>query len=438
MAVREALGSEVMRFFMKMNTLGFPRTSVLLVLFSWLSAAQATGQSCPVEVVGNGTSSKEDRLFVLTPSGTGLDWKELPRQWISETSSSGSEESKLYFSADENAVPWVPVAQFPCAASAMREVRMGARYAYLAKCSPGSPALNGNWPTVASMDRAANSVRTSRYEYEYVPNNQLMFSSLRLKTAVDKEPIEVSKEAQILLHLDIKHFFTLNFTNDSVESYLSNESSGPVGLSAAMAFSLKILMFKLKIKITALAGFFERSANIPMFIDVPVDAPSNLNHGSGLLYSWKNVAATIDRSKPEIDLPAYDSERIKKGPEALAPLGARYCNGAWCTFRMLGQVNGSPYGMTVKVPRSVVELGFFPMYVDNIKKFKKDLEWDDDAKDSADRVAIFFPNSGLPKGQYRLDYWIQMEELGQPSRPLAQCPQQGEFGRVISRGEWAH
>ena len=393
------------------------------------------GLTCPAQItsdqvkalggsVGKNQTQDSPRLFALEKSDKGVEWKELERQVVAPAE--GKRDLHFFTGA------FGPRAKtedgFPCAADRMIEMESDGRMGYFAVCSPASPPLDQIRQRPVVLDTVNYKVVSPHYSYEYYPNNQLLFKKLSVTEAGTS--FLVSSDAEMLLHLDIKKFFTLNFTNESVESYLNNLQEGFVGSSANIAFFVKVLMFKVSIKMAALASFYDRSANIPIAVDVPVDARSNLNHGSGMLYSWKNDEAVIDRMANDEDLPSYDGAAILAGPEALAKIGQRYCKGEICTFRLKGHVRSLPYALNINVPRDVVALGFYPMFVGDTGKFKRDLKWDEAAVSEPRRVAMFFANSGLPKGQYRLDHWVRM---GESPQEIANCPAKIQIGAVIDK-----
>ena len=397
--------------------------------------AHASGLTCPAQItsdqvkalgwgVEKNSVQESPRLFALEKSDKGVEWKELERQVVAPAEG----KRDLHFFTSAFGPQATAEDGFPCAADRMIQMESDGRMGYFATCSPASPPLDQVRQRPVVLDAERHKVVSPHYSYEYYPNNQLLFKKLSITEAGTS--FLASSDAEMLLHLDIKKFFTLNFTNDNVESYLNNLQEGFVGSSANIAFFVRVLMFKVSIKMAALASFYDRSANIPIAVDVPVDARSNLNHGSGMLYSWKNDEAVIDRMANDEDLPAYDGAAILAGPEALAKIGQRYCRGEICTFRLKGHVRSLPYALNINVPRDVVALGFYPMFVGDTGKFKRDLKWDDEAVNEPGRAAMFFANSGLPKGQYRLDHWVRM---GESPQEIANCPAKITVGPVVEK-----
>lgn len=290
------------------------------------------------------------------------------------------------------------------------------RYGYLTVCEDAAADVAA---LPVSHDVAHQNIKAPRFEYSYQPNNQLMYRSLIAKSPAWTTPALAAANADLNLHLDIKKFFTMDFTNADVESFVGQTSVGPVGMVGSIDFFLHLLFFKINLKMGTTVGFYADSAHIPAVIDVPRDAPKMLHPGSGILYTWGTRDAAIDQTKPAETMPNADAPRALAGWEAQKATGLAYCNGDPCVFRLRGVLRDEHFALDVNVPKNMVERGFYPQWVGDVAAFKKAMGWDDDPKDPPGTVAVFFDNGGLPQGQYKIDQWIK---IGQPAEVAATCP----------------
>jgi hypothetical protein len=303
-------------------------------------------------------------------------------------------------------------------------------YAYLAACTDPPPALQGP----VSHDEPGHTIDATRYRYTYQPNNQLMYKSMLAKGPWGS--LSAGHDADLAMHIDVANFFTMDFANKDVESYVHNVNTGPVGMVASIDFFLRVLFFKVDLKMATTVGFYGDSAHIPTVIDVPVDSASTLNLGSGILYTWVRGAARIDQSQPQTTMPNADPARILASIEREAAAGLPYCEGDICRFRLSGKIGSEVFALDINAPKEIVARGFYPQWVGDVGAFKKAMGWDDDPQDGPDQVAVFFDNSGLHKGTYRFDEWLR---IGQADTVTATCPRAVKaLGRVTPAGATAH
>jgi hypothetical protein len=328
-----------------------------------------------------------------------------------------------------------PEDKAPCDASSAVELRnpeQGDQYAYLVFCrNAGDFAFDH--PTPVTIDQKQFKIAGPTFEYDYQPNNQLMYKSLIAKGKYPQPSAVAAADADVNIHMDIKRFFTMDFTNKNVESYVTSNRSGPVGTVGSINFFLRLLFFKIDLKMATTVGFYEDSGHIPSIIDVPRDAPKMLNPGSGLMYLWTTKAAEFDQTSPEKTMPFVDAKSILAGWEEHARTGLRYCHGTsdTCNFRLRGKVVGEAFGLDINVPRNLVERGFFPVWVPSVSQFKKDMAWDSSPDETPGVVGIYFENGGLLKGQYKLEQWLR---IGDQKDIASTCPRPVGIGDAVSFG----
>ena len=313
----------------------------------------------------------------------------------------------------------------PCVAKAMLELKAPTTpptYAYLASCAdhPATP------PNPVTHFPEAHKLDSLRFNYEYEPNNQLMYRSIKAKGPWGA-PLVAGQDADLAVHFDITDFFTIDFTNRDVESYVVDTETGPVGVAASIDFFLRLLFFKINLHMSTTLGYYADSAHIPTIIDVPLDAPDRLNAGSGMIYSWTPKAASVDQSRPERTMPNADPPRILAGWQKSAKTALPYCSGDRCRFRLRGHIGTDGYGLDVVTPRVMTEHGFYPQWVADVGAFKKAMGWDDDPDDPPGTVGVYFDNSGLPKGHYLADQWMR---IGDEATLDGICPRPVAVGTV--------
>jgi len=362
-----------------------------------------------------------DRKGILKQNPKGQDLKNLA---IEETDRINLRRERFSFKA-------VPSDGAPCDTDKGLELQnpenLG-QYAYLVHCK-NDHDFGQIYKNPVRIDPVIHKITAPRFEYDYQPNNQLMYKNMVAKGKHPFQPTLAVANSDVNIHLDIRRFFTMNFNNNNVESYVRNKSSGPVGIVGSIDFFLRLLFFKIDLKMATTIGFYEDSGHIPTLVDVPRDAPKMLNPGSGILYLWTTKAAIFDQSKPENTMPIIQPKAVLSGWENHAKTGLTYCDGEECVFRLRGNVVGESFGLDVNIARSEVERGFFPTWVPNVAKFKKEMKWDSNPKDGPDVVGVYFENAGLLKGQYKLDQWLR---IGSAESISTSCPRKVNVGESIS------
>ena len=362
-----------------------------------------------------------DEKGVLKENPIGKELKNLP---IEKTDRINLRRENFGFKA-------VPTDGAPCATEKAVELQNPenvGKYAYLVQCKNDEKFAKIHSLPV-SIDPVLHKITAPQFEYDYQPNNQLMYKNMVAKGKHPFPPTIAVANSDVNIHLDIRRFFTMDFNNDNVESYVRNNTSGPVGMVGSIDFFLRLLVFKIDLKMATTVGFYKDSGHIPTIVDIPRDAPKMLKPGSGLMYLWTTKAAKFDQSNPAKTMPFIQPKTVLSGWENHAKTGLNYCNGNECVFRLRGKVVGESFGLDINVPRDVVARGFFPSWVPSVAKFKKEMDWDSDPKEGADVVGVYFENGGLLKGQYKLEQWIR---IGSEESISSSCPRKVNVGESIS------
>jgi hypothetical protein len=281
------------------------------------------------------------------------------------------------------------------------------KFAYLVDCRGSKGLARTKFPQPVDHKTSELNISSTSFDYHYLPTNQLLFRSLKTKTERG-DLLTASRNSDFLFHLDLKRFFTLSFTNKDVESYVEATRSGPLGISGHINFYLRLLMFKIDLKLATLASFYEDSANIPMIVDVPKSGTTTLNPGSGMFYSFKPDGIEIDLAASRHPFPEIRPEEIKAGAKSITSTGLKNCGPSVCTYDMQGRVESKYFSLQITVPRPAVEQGFFPILVTKVEDFKQKMNLKTTDTDEPGRVGFYYENSGLEKGRFTMDYWLTL------------------------------
>lgn len=383
--------------------------------------------------------------------GPGKKWERLPLQIDpmteknlfdgsrvnQKTTTTIKSNDRLVFYTEKFGLKFSENTPLPCDAKALAELRShNSTFAYIANCQELEISDQKTNPSIVTLETKTRKISSGKYDYIYHPKNQLLYESLVAQTRPGQST-RSAYDSDIALRLDIKNFFTLHFTNGDIESYIDASKVGELGVVQGVAFFLRLFAFKIDLKMNTVASFFESGANIPMMIDVPADAHKHLNPGSGSLYSFKLDKAEFQMDHPLSTMPNFEGKMLKTGSPEIKKAGLRRCNGSQCNYKMMGQVDDRPFALSMTVPRDVVNMGFFPTFVYDVREFKTDLGWKGAEKSGANERAIFFPTHGLSKGQYQIDSWIL---LGDSSTSTVSCPAPVSSGPTVynSEGSLAH
>jgi hypothetical protein len=324
-------------------------------------------------------------------------------------------------------------AGWPCETERLYELRdplHTGRFAYLAACRDADAVADAARPRPVALDAGANTIRSPLFEYVFLPNNQLIFASLKVREGAGGPLRPAAGDADLLLHLDVRNFFSLDLTNKNVQSFVESTHAGELGFVGRLQFYLRLLFFKIDLKMAATANFYADAANIPMLVDVPVDAPRRLHPGSGMLFNFREREARLDLTHPLSNIKAADPAAIKKGYAALGAAAAAACRGRVCPYRLVGRLGSQSFVIDMAVPRFMVARGFYPQWVPHVGRFAAALDWDEPEDAVAANAGMYYETSGLPKGRYQVDYWIRMaaDEVALQGR----CPTTVALGRLLT------
>jgi hypothetical protein len=318
--------------------------------------------------------------------------------------------------------------QLPCRGPITYQLRdkYSMKFGYVTNCGPKhKPLITPTFPV--SFDGPNHTIKAKNYSYIFNSDNYMQFKSISFRNEQGREE-PVAQDSELLIHADIKNFWSMDFDSDEIVSKLEASRLGPVGDLARVSFYLKVMMFKIDLELHTNVGFYEDSGHIPMMVSIPVDARSWLNHGSGILYSWKPTEIT-KKSESKINMPALDVDLVKKGVKPRSGLGLKYCKADYCYFDHATYIEGRRLSLDFGIEKKLVAMGFFPMFVDDVGKYKDKMKWDIKLKDKEHRIGVYFEVSGMPEGGHPWDFWLS---LGDKRSGEASCPHPVRYHRVRS------
>lgn len=289
-------------------------------------------------------------------------------------------------------------ANVPCDAEEVYRVRLSSnrnKGAFLALCSQSQTGKFGSPIFFSQKDMF---ISATGYRYGYQERNHILFDSISL-AFYGKEPgqLEVARQSDIRIRSDIKNFFSLVFDPSDIESYLESYRLGPVGAVGKVAFYLKVLFFKIKLSLTTDVSFFSDSAYIPMVMHLPYSGREHLNKGSGIVYNWLPVNAKV----LQVEMPEF-TENLP-----IATVEKNYCKGSFCRFSYQAQRSEKIIGMSFRLSRDLIRMGFYPHYLEGLPK-KLATKLGLGSRSEGERTGFYFETSGLAKGDHKWDYWLSL------------------------------
>lgn len=406
------------------------RWYAFILTFS-LSISSVSAFACPgflfIESFGPGVAPgkrKELNLFTIKKVGGRDNWQKSTLQidpfsnegklvfypsnhkWLNETVRA---YDRLSMQADDFGNRYHSELGFPCDAKRIFELRNDANeYAYLAFCQD-QKNFNLQIPFhTIRHDSRSGEVNAPEFRYRYAPDNHLLFN--RLSLSYDKKneyPLVVAEDADQLIRGDVKRFFTFYFDQTDIDAQIARERRGPLGLVGSVDFALRIFLFKINLRLSPEVSFFPGTVFMPMVMHLPVDAREFLHPGSGLFYTWKpgrDVMVNEQRSR----MPLLDSAAVKGGAGVLAKQGLPYCIDSLCRFQLFGEIADRYFVLNFNIDKSLVEKGFFPIFMRDTKKAEKDLGWEVSTVRDSGRMGMYFDTSGLPQGNHEWEFLIRV------------------------------
>jgi len=408
-----------------------------------LLVSSVNSYSCPAyvkrDIFRPGLPSVPRQSFALFAVNDQKKWKRIPLQ----VDPANQSKRLLFFNDKEDFMSWNLDANdrisfytddlgqrfqksmgLPCDTDYIYEMRtIGSRkvYAYLADCSRDPKYVADRYKPTIQHDAKKNTVFSENYDYTYHVQNHMMFDKIFVKPPGNSEKKIVGFDSAQRIRADVKNFFTMNFSNEDIESKLITTREGPVALLGKLTFYLHILFFKIDMQLNTIVSFYNDSVHMPMTINMPVHTYKFTRPSSGMNFTWK-IPKGVVWDKKNSTIRSLAPGEVKKGYEELAKYGLKNCKLSRCSYMLSGKLDGFQWGTEFFIPKALVKRGFFPMFMEDVPQAMVDLGWEKKvSKVNADReVGLYFETSGLEKGQHEFDFWIKM---GTKEKPVTRkCP----------------
>lgn len=422
-----------------------PPNVTAIVTLIVCTVATSLADACPLVLKGQdltsirgfGARSEWQAYRVVAEKGK-RTWKQVPMQvdpldkdgyleffddkvaWWDETL---AEHDRIVVAPDAFGLQATKTDGRPCSAMRMLEVKntlADNSYTYLLPCARpvGFRAGIPKAPSSVQHDTKNHVMLSKRFEYHYQPNNQLMFDKIVLRST-NGAPHIVNSGAEQRIRIDVKRFFNLDLDSRDVRSNIEHTRTTTLGMLGELIFYLKILFFKIDLKLATGVSFFEDSVHVPMVLNMPVNAPDYVHSKSGLIFSWNTDPTQVSWDMQTL-MPPLDVALLTGDPAKLVEHGRRYCRGERCAFRMTGKIADQQFAQDFIIPKPLVDLGFFPMAVASVNQAQKDLGWEKKNKVEDTRIGLYFETSRLPKGDHSWEMWLRISP--QSTTPVPECP----------------
>lgn len=319
--------------------------------------------------------------------------------------------------------------KFPCKSDQVwrvQDVKNRKKLGYIFSCKLNDTGLakyaDLSQKSYVHYDKKKALIQSKAYKYSFNPENHMLFKSIGL---LDGEKVtSVAFDSNIMIRANLKHFFTFHFDADDIESVIQDVRIGPLGANARVTFYLKVFyIFTIRLALTTDVSFFEDAANIPMVIHIPEGAEGKLKENSGIIYSW-NLRSDPLIKESKIGMPVMSdamADTINSGSEAVAKVGKKSCYGSsQCWYRYGLKANNTDLIMDFKINRSMVDKGFFPIYMEKISEYNKRMDWQINYKAGQEPRGFYFETSGLKPGAYPWGFWLGLG--GEEDRSKNRCP----------------
>ena len=221
---------------------------------------------------------------------------------------------------------------------------------------------------------------------------------------------EASRDAEMVIYLNIKRFFSVRFESNDIESRILSYEFKEDELLISADFFWRLLFMRLNMKLAAAVSFRERRVHIPMIVSVPVEARNYLHRGSGSLYTWATDPKDVKFDFDPKHAPLFDLERTRNNREEHIKTGLQYCNDSdQCSYSMRGTSFGVPFVMEFVMPKQLVENGFFPQIVRDPASLKRGLRWYSNPRVGENRIGMYMELSDLTRGEFKWDFFIHVD-----------------------------
>lgn len=135
-----------------------------------------------------------------------------------------------------------------------------------------------------------STILTSRYRYQFDPNNYLVVKGIDL-VKDGKPELKIVDSSSFYLNLDLKYFLTLSIGHSDITSRLEAYKVGPIRSIVRVSFAYSFLKLNFEMGMYTEVSFFSNSVILPAIMYNPLDGSKSFNSGTGFYYGF---ATTFD------------------------------------------------------------------------------------------------------------------------------------------------
>ncbi|MCY4380479.1 MAG: hypothetical protein OXC40_02780, partial [Proteobacteria bacterium] len=174
--------------------------------------------------------------------------------------------------------------------------------------SRSRPALSTKKYVDFNLDQA--SIITSKYVYDFDPNNYLVVRRVLLLTP-QKEKKKIIQSSSFYLRSDFKYFLTFQVGHSDLKSTLDAYKVGPIRAIVKVSFQYVFLKLNFEMGMYTEVSFFDNSVMLPTLMHNPLDGKRTLNQGSGFYYGFA-MPFNMQLLNPQSNMLPYSLQKRRK------------------------------------------------------------------------------------------------------------------------------
>ena len=146
-----------------------------------------------------------------------------------------------------------------------------------------------DFKSTVAVDLEKRIFKATEFSYAYRSKKDILLD----KITFQPDNIEVLGPSELQVYLKPKYLVNMHFEDKDLISRVTSVTQGSVGAGVEVAFSLKVLGFKVNSQICCDVSVFKDSLYFPVMLDLPFEG-SSFQKGSGLFYGL-NYGGDIDK-----------------------------------------------------------------------------------------------------------------------------------------------
>ena len=159
--------------------------------------------------------------------------------------------------------------------------------------------------TYVAFDLSRHTISTSRYKYEFDPDNYLVVKSIRTTGDGENPGEPIIDSSTFFMQADLKYFLTLTANHRSVNSFLEAYKNGPIRTIVRVTFFYTFLKLNFEVGMYTEVSFFSNAVYLPAIIYSPIDGTEVLNDKSYFFYGFA-LSNSLSTYNLETNIPDWD------------------------------------------------------------------------------------------------------------------------------------